>query len=118
MNRLVLNYTELASRAKLSGGLTRQTVSAFMTGRTWPNATTLTKLDRALGWEPGTIGGIATGSITSPEPPKPESPPEQNLGIMIGWPDDFTDEERQEWEAAIRLTAAERTRTIRASRNN
>lgn len=42
---------------------------AFEKGRSWPRQSTLNKLERVLGWEPGTIAQIRRGEAGEPDDP-------------------------------------------------
>lgn len=58
-----LTPTELARR----GGIPDvDTVRDFMDGERWPRTPTRAKLEKAIGWEPGTIEGISLGEPVTP----------------------------------------------------
>lgn len=64
---------ELAARQRNPLWLTQQagidagTLADFLGGSRWPKTATQGKIERALGWEPGTINAIAHGA----QPPQP-----------------------------------------------
>lgn len=49
------------ARLASEAGIDYSTAGDFLNGNRWPRVPTLTKIDQALGWEPGTTGRIATG---------------------------------------------------------
>lgn len=51
------SQSELAQRAGVDSG----TLGDFLAGRRWPRNTTQFKVEKALGWRPGTISRIARG---------------------------------------------------------
>lgn len=54
------NPTDLARLAKVDIG----TIVTFVDGPRWPKIGTQGKIERALGWEPGTISAIASSGQT------------------------------------------------------
>jgi transcriptional regulator with XRE-family HTH domain len=106
MREMGLTYTLLAAKT----GITRQSLSDFMRDRTWPQDTTLTRIDQGLEWDPGTIAGIALSGVA---PGGPSTPRNQR---MIDWPDDLDSDEDAYLHAAVKLLVMERTREIRTSR--
>jgi transcriptional regulator with XRE-family HTH domain len=61
-NELELTQRSLARDKVINAG----TLIAFEKGRTWPRRGTLSKLEKVLGWAPGTIMRIRSGELTSP----------------------------------------------------
>lgn len=63
---------ELAARQRNPLWLTREakidagTLADFLGGTRWPKTATQGKVERALGWAPGTINAIANGADTPP----------------------------------------------------
>ena len=71
---------ELAARQRNPSWLTREagidpgTLADFLAGHRWPKTATQGRIERALGWEPGTVNAIANGA------PAPESPQDPDDG--------------------------------------
>ena len=111
MREMGLTYTLLAAKI----GVTRQSLSDFARGRTWPQDTTLTRIDQGLEWDPGTIAGIALSGVAPGGPEAGQSPRNR---LTIDWPDDLEGAEDAELQAEVKLLVLRRTREIRASRRN
>jgi hypothetical protein len=62
------NNTQLVAETKADPG----TIGDFLNGKRWPKIGTQGKIEKALGWTPGTLRSIATGG------PAPE------LGFPVG----------------------------------
>lgn len=108
------NASDLAREAEL----TLSTVTEFLNGVRWSRGRSLAAIDVAIGWEPGTIEGIAHGA-----PVPYVSPVEEHLtGVLLDLaPDAYADlqpAEREEALAAAKTTFLERAREIRRSRES
>jgi hypothetical protein len=112
MRELGLNPTDIARAA----GITRQAVSGFLAGETWPRPATLSAISRGLSWPPGQLAEIADGSDVELPAPHADHGGSSGRDLVIGWPEQLSAEERAEWEAAVRAEAYRRAREIRASR--
>lgn len=63
MAHLEWNNTQLVAATKADPG----TIGDFLNGKRWPKLGTQGKIERALGWSPGTLRSIAAGG-PAPEP--------------------------------------------------
>lgn len=98
-------------------GLDKSTVSDLIAGNRWPRSTTLVKLDRALGWSPGTIEGISRGDV-DPAEVGGVSARQQDAhdGVLLDVGealDGLTDVQRDEALTAAKLRMLEVAREIR-----
>lgn len=117
LNKRGINATELARQAKLDSG----TVNDFLNGVRWPRPASLAKVERFLGWEPGTIENTARGYPTGAAPVS--GPGHDGVaGVLLDIDEsayaDLTDEERTEVITAAKLTYLERARAIRRARES
>lgn len=104
-----LDRTYLATEANVDPATLRD----FLNGTRWPRPATLTKLDRALGWEPGTLAGIARGAPAV-------SGGDHTDGVLLDMDEaayaDLTPSEREEAVAAAKLAFTRTAREIRTTR--
>jgi hypothetical protein len=59
MGRLGWNIQDLIN----ASGLDRKTVSSFLEGERWPQMSKRSRIEAALGWQPGTMAGILEGAV-------------------------------------------------------
>lgn len=83
-NELDLTQRSLARDKVINAG----TLIAFEKGRTWPRRGTLSKLEKVLGWPPGTIMRIRSGA---PPGPGVAAPPPAPRGPAVGDADEATE---------------------------
>lgn len=104
-----MSQRQLAHLAGVDPGTLRD----FLSGARWPISATLTKLDAALHWEPGTIAGIARGTTVV-------SGAGHTDGVLLDMDEsaysDLTPSEREEAIAAAKLAFTRTAREIRRSR--
>ena len=110
VNALGWTKADLSRRARVDIG----TVSDFLDGDRWPQASTRLKLEEALGWPPGAIAAIAEGrSIFETVTEERQDPP----GVLLDLPpeayEDLDPVDRAEAVAAAAATFLERAREIR-----
>lgn len=96
-------------------GVDPATLRDFLSGARWPRPATLTKYDRALGWEPGTLDRIARGAAEAPV-----SDLGHTAGVLLDMDEsayaDLDPSEREEAIAAAKLAFTRTAREIRRAR--
>lgn len=108
------NVADLAREAKIDPG----TIGDFLNGTRWPQLATRQKIDRALGWWPGSIDFYARGQVP------PSSADDENVGgadqdggVLLNLPAEALEGldamQRREVIAAAELAALERAREVR-----
>jgi hypothetical protein len=79
---------ELAARQRnplwltQAAGIDAGTLADFLGGSRWPKTSTQGKIERAIGWQPGTINAIAHGA-PAPEPAGMAAGGDQDLDELI-----------------------------------
>jgi|GEM_PF-3009727 len=89
--------------------LDKATIGDFLAGTRWPRPASLTKLDVALGWAPGTIDRISRGIEADVRPPSQDA-----SGVLLDI--DLTDLDEHDRDLVItaaRLRALEVAREVR-----
>lgn len=89
--------------------LDKATIGDFLAGDRWPRPASLTKLDEALGWAPGTIDRISRGIETDVRPTN-DDPTGVLLDIDLT---DLNERDRDLVVTAARLRALEVAREVR-----
>ncbi len=102
-----------------ASGVKRDTVDLFLRGERWPQPTTRTKIERALGWPAGRIDELAADTPTavgSSDDPGTESP-SRSRGDLVAFLEsaerDLTVTQRELLEQEIRAYALRRAMEIR-----
>lgn len=101
-----LNNADITRATKLD----KSTVGDFLSGERWPRPATLVRFDEALGWDAGTIDGIARGVIDPDVRPTDQTPEGVLLDIDLS---DLPERDRELVVAAARLKALEVAREVR-----
>jgi hypothetical protein len=101
MAHLEWNNTQLVAATGADPG----TIGDFLNGKRWPKLGTQGKIERALGWSPGTLRTVAAGG-PAPEPTATVGGASQDGGqqddaARFRRPDGLTDEQ---WERVREMT--------------
>lgn len=98
-----------------NAGIDYGTAGDFLNGKRWPKIATLGKIDRALGWTPGTLAAVGEGLQDTPT--ETVSAAEDTVGqLLFRRPEGLTDQQwdemrsrmEQGWEWELRQAARER----------
>lgn len=112
MADLGIDKTALAKEADIDYG----TAGDFLNGKRWPRLPTLAKIDKALGWEPGTLASVASGSEAPPNVGGGMHDRQMLLNVDPAVYEDLNPAELAEAMATAQAVFLQKVREIRASR--
>lgn len=104
------------ARLANEAGIDYSTAGDFLNGARWPRLPTLSKIEKALGWEPGTIESVARGTASPPNVGGEVQDRQMLLNVDPAVYDDLDPAELAEAMATAQAVFLQKVREIRSSR--